>query len=310
MILSGTSARTGIGWHLGLLTFLAATGLGCGSGGGSTPTSSSPVSPAATITLSGFTASVETSGTGLVYRTSFQINETSGRANATINTIAYTLGAGFSANANPTSTMRVGAGATVSSGTISLNDSTGATASTTSITVTVGYSDDGGRSGTVSSSASVTQPPPPAVVRVFTLVGVISDITAGRAVAGATVAAVDSTSTRRTSVTDGNGYFSIASLREGSIALTITATGYQTTTRTVSLSADTKYDVLVAASAQPPVTSLSCGAPQVVTCINGGHQGTPTARCVDSAWSCSTTASGTCSGHGGIACRVCPGPLC
>jgi hypothetical protein len=63
-------------------------------------------------------------------------------------------------------------------------------------------------------------------------------------------------------------------------------------------------------SPTPGGPTLSCGAPAVVTCINGGHQGTPTARCADGAWSCSTTASGTCSGHGGIACRVCPGPLC
>lgn len=59
-----------------------------------------------------------------------------------------------------------------------------------------------------------------------------------------------------------------------------------------------------------PTTSLSCGAPTVVTCINGGQRGTPTALCGDGAWSCSTTASGTCSGHGGISCRVCPGALC
>ena len=74
--------------------------------------------------------------------------------------------------------------------------------------------------------------------------------------------------------------------------------------------ADCAPPVVVPRPIPPPPPSLSCGAPPVVTCINGGHQGTPTARCVDGAWSCSTTASGTCSGHGGIACRVCPGALC
>lgn len=63
-------------------------------------------------------------------------------------------------------------------------------------------------------------------------------------------------------------------------------------------------------SPTPGPGTLSCGAPATVTCINGGHQGVPTARCGDGVWSCSTTGPGTCSGHGGIACRVCPGPLC
>ena len=68
--------------------------------------------------------------------------------------------------------------------------------------------------------------------------------------------------------------------------------------------------LVAAPSPRPPTSGLSCGAPSIVTCINGGGQGTPTALCSDGAWSCSTTASGTCSGHGGISCRVCPGALC
>lgn len=67
---------------------------------------------------------------------------------------------------------------------------------------------------------------------------------------------------------------------------------------------------VVVAPPRPTTPALSCGAPAVVTCINGGHQGTPTALCRDGAWSCSVTASGTCSNHGGISCRVCPGPFC
>lgn len=62
-----------------------------------------------------------------------------------------------------------------------------------------------------------------------------------------------------------------------------------------------------------PPSSASCGgasAPTTVTCINGGHTGTPTARCDDGAWSCSQNRSGTCSYHGGVSCWVCPGILC
>lgn len=35
-----------------------------------------------------------------------------------------------------------------------------------------------------------------------------------------------------------------------------------------------------------------------------------TARCKDGLWSCSQHRAGTCSSHGGVACWVCPGPLC
>jgi hypothetical protein len=38
--------------------------------------------------------------------------------------------------------------------------------------------------------------------------------------------------------------------------------------------------------------------------------GTASARCEDNTLSCSQTRQGTCSGHGGIRCVWCPGPLC
>jgi hypothetical protein len=45
-------------------------------------------------------------------------------------------------------------------------------------------------------------------------------------------------------------------------------------------------------------------------CDVGSGSPPATARCSDGLWSCSETRSGTCSGHGGVACYVCPGPLC
>jgi hypothetical protein len=109
---------------------------------------------------------------------------------------------------------------------------------------------------------------------------------------------------------------------EGNVIWTQEYLRYRVSTCSHSVAQQKVFDQIdgrgVAADCTPVVTvtptptpsGLSCGAPAVVTCINGGQQGTPTARCDDGAWSCSTTASGTCSSHGGISCRVCPGPLC
>ena len=61
----------------------------------------------------------------------------------------------------------------------------------------------------------------------------------------------------------------------------------------------------------PPPAGPTCnGASVPSNCTVGNGPPPPTARCNDGQWTCSQTSSGTCSGHGGIDCRVCPGPLC
>jgi hypothetical protein len=52
------------------------------------------------------------------------------------------------------------------------------------------------------------------------------------------------------------------------------------------------------------------GTPAPNSCQVGNGPPPATARCNDGLWSCSQNRSGTCSGHGGVACWVCPGPLC
>ena len=278
--------------------------------GGSSGSPAAPSTPQAVVTISAFNVTVSVSGNTRTFRASFTMTETSGRTAANVTQIRFAFpGTTANANADPTAPIRIAPGASTSSGTINLTDDTGGLNAVTSLNVTVGWSDDSGRTGSATSSTTFSQPAPEPVARNFTLAGVISDFS-GRPVSAATVAATDSTNTRRTSTTDGNGYYSIAPLREGSVTVTVTATGYQSSTRAVTLTGDLRLELLIAPTSTPPTASLSCGAPAVVTCINGGHQGTPTARCADGAWSCSTTASGTCSSHGGIACRVCPGPLC
>lgn len=63
----------------------------------------------------------------------------------------------------------------------------------------------------------------------------------------------------------------------------------------------------------PPPPTFTCNGasvPALVDCLNDLGTRPPTAKCNDGRFSCSSTRSGTCSGHGGVACWVCPGPLC
>ena len=59
-------------------------------------------------------------------------------------------------------------------------------------------------------------------------------------------------SNRRSSTTDSNGYYSIPALRAGAVSVTVSATGYQTLTRSVTLTADTNFGMSLAPNAAPP----------------------------------------------------------
>jgi hypothetical protein len=64
-------------------------------------------------------------------------------------------------------------------------------------------------------------------------------------------------------------------------------------------------------TATPRSTAGICNGVQAPNSCQVGNGPPPaTARCNDGLWSCSQNRSGTCSGHGGVACWVCPGPLC
>jgi hypothetical protein len=63
-------------------------------------------------------------------------------------------------------------------------------------------------------------------------------------------------------------------------------------------------------SPTPGLTCNGASVPSVVDCLNNQGFRPPTAKCNDGAYSCSQNRSGTCSTHGGVACYVCPGPLC
>jgi hypothetical protein len=149
-MVKGDMRRTLIGCVL-----LAALSTACSSS--SSSTTPTPDSPLPKLALSAFTVAVENSGAGLLYRTSYQVAETSGRANALINMVTFSFANNFITNASPAAPARLAAGTTLVSGIINISDGASATAGTTSVTLTIGYTDELGRSGTVSSTAPVTR---------------------------------------------------------------------------------------------------------------------------------------------------------
>jgi hypothetical protein len=216
------------------------------------------------------------------------MTETGGREAATVNSIVFTIGSG-TADASPTSPIRIAAGGSVPSGTININESTAASASITAISVAVRYADATGRSSSVSSTASFVQPTTPPVAaptppqQVFTLAGVISE--AGRAgLAGVTVTVSEGQYLGKSATTDGNGYFSIAGVR-GVLRLLATKTGYVTTSQsTIDVNRDTRLDFTMQSAPVAPPTPFRVGA----TCRDGT--------------SSDATGSGACSSHGGVSC--------
>jgi hypothetical protein len=87
-----------------------------------------------------------------------------------------------------------------------------------------------------------TPPAPPPIPRV-TLVGVVTNANTNLPVGSAVVSV---TSTTNTSMTDGNGFFSIPGVAAGSVTVTISAANYNRAVETFTLPAtDTRRDVRI-----------------------------------------------------------------
>lgn len=141
--------------RVGCLALLVALSVGCSSSG--SPTMPTPDSPLPRLAISAFSVNAENAGSGILYRTSYQVAETTGRANALISTVTLSFANNFMTNASPVTPARLAAGTTLISGIFNITDAAGATAGTNSVTLTIGYADELGRAGTLSSTAQVAR---------------------------------------------------------------------------------------------------------------------------------------------------------
>ena len=114
----------------------------------------------------------------------------------------------------------------------------------------------------------------------------------------------------RTTLTDGNGYYSFSGLSAGALTLEALRSGYSTTDKNINLTSDLRFDFgMPAVGGGSPLPS-PLPAPNQCTGPISAACGAATARCNDGTYSCSQNRSGTCSSHGGVACWICPGLLC
>lgn len=137
-------------------------------GGGSGSGSGSPTAPTATINLSvgSINAVAERTTSGLRYRVTFQLRESSGTTGATVNAVRLDFAQGGTSIggltiSNPLQTMQITAGGTVDSREIVVDDS--GSSPPDRVTVRVDYTADRGGSGSITGSGNVTAPgtPPP-----------------------------------------------------------------------------------------------------------------------------------------------------
>lgn len=99
-----------------------------------------------------------------------------------------------------------------------------------------------------------------------TLFGIVSRAgSSPRPVVGATVTISDGQNAGRTTTTDGNGYYSLGQLLVGTFSLRVTKSGYETVSRSVSLSSDTRLDLSAALEISAPTTPTPAPAPNQPT---------------------------------------------
>jgi hypothetical protein len=151
----------------------------------------------------------------------------------------------------------------------------------------------------------------------YSVTGTVTDGTSHGILPNITMELADANGMTTSTTTNGSGSYAFASVVAGAYTITASAVSYQTTSQSITVSGNTQVNITLPRSPAPPppgtTTTYTCNGaavPAVVNCLNNQPPGPPSAMCKDGQFSCSTTRSGTCSSHGGVACYVCPGPLC
>jgi hypothetical protein len=85
----------------------------------------------------------------------------------------------------------------------------------------------------------------------YAVSGLVTDGTSGGVLPNINVQIVDSASAAKSTLTDGAGNYSMSGISAGPATLTASAVSYQTTTRTIEVSPDTRVDIVLARTPPP-----------------------------------------------------------
>ena len=99
----------------------------------------------------------------------------------------------------------------------------------------------------------------------YAVSGVVTDGTSGGVLPNINVQIVDSASAARSTLTDGAGNYSISGVSAGPATVTASAASYQTATTTVTVSSDTRLDIVLPRTA-PSYTGIWTGRYQITEC--------------------------------------------
>lgn len=175
------------------------------------------------------------------------------------------------------------------------------TAQAYSGTLTINGDQTSGTNTISISGTGVAMAPPPAPTN-LTLIGTVTDGFSRGALPNITVQIVSGPNAGRLAVTDPSGSYSISGLTGGTFTLSAANSGYDTQTQQVTLTANTRVDIILPRTGSSP--------PGQGTCPASAYPAGTTAVCNNGSLSQSQNRSGTCSSNGGVRCWICPGILC
>jgi hypothetical protein len=203
----------------------------------------------ATVVITSMDVTSEAVGaTGNSQTIIFHLRETGG-VGATIAAVDFMLGNG-SASADTShinspmtdSANRLPPYGTADSRRLTANDVTGRFPYPTSVQANVSFSDDKGNTGMASGSTNVPPLPSPSQA---TVTGTVTDATYGGVVPNITVKATDAAHAGKVATTNSMGSYSMTGVATGDLTLSASASGYQTSTKTATVTGDTQIDFMV-----------------------------------------------------------------
>jgi Carboxypeptidase regulatory-like domain len=205
------------------------------SGNSTAPSTTTPP-PAATavVSISALTVTVEGAPGGLTYHPSFRLTETGGRSAATITSFTFALDNGGTGSLTGTA-VRIPANGTTDTGILNVTENSGRSAATT-MTVTVTFTDDGGRASSSNASASIR------AIQLFALTGFVRDRTTGKNLGGATVTVASGPDNGKSTTASVEGYYAFAALQAGTFSVRASAPGYTPFAQDVTLAANLQSD--------------------------------------------------------------------
>jgi hypothetical protein len=220
----------------------------------------------------------------ITYHLSLRMSETGGRVPITINSLTVGFDGGRSVTV-PIDNARLNAGASEKLTDASFQDPSGTPASST-LTIGMGFRDDGGKTGTASVSAPVQ------FVGLVTLSGVVTNRNTGAPIAGAKVevSSLTGPNVGKSTTTDAAGRYALAPLVAGAFSIRATANGYTGQSFPIEIATNAPFNIALAPTA-PTVEYSITGTAKTCAATYRSSSGATSQGRVNIPWSFTRSAT-------------------